>query len=329
MRVSKVGQFSVIVCMLLLAVSCDWFTPPVIGNELSENITAPRTLAAGIYTVTGSFYISSTLTIDPGVTIRFANGTWIDVSTGGRILANGTAGNHILFTSNNASPAAGAWSEIIVGENGSSFTYCDFSYATSALDLDAANITVSNCTFTSNSYGVDAEGVGTGLTLENNAFTSNNDPLWINSSNSLSGTNTFTGNTHQRVYYNGTDLASGQTRTWAETDVPIYISASFYVAGTLNISAGATLSFNNGTWIEVSSGGTMIATGTSGSRIRFTSASPSPSAGIWTGLDFLENGSSFTYCEFFYAATALYGNGSFTVNLSNVTFTSCTNGWVL
>jgi parallel beta-helix repeat protein len=313
--------------LILVLSSCDLLNPPVIGNELSENITAPRTLSAGTYTVTASFYVSSTLTIDPGVTIRFANGTWIDVSTGGRILANGTNGDHILFTSNNASPAAGAWAEIVVEENGSSFTYCDFRYATSALDLDAANITVNNCTFTSNTYGVDAEDVGTGFTLENNAFTSNNDPLWFNASNSLSGTNTFTGNTNQRVYYTADNIATGQNRTWAETDVPIFISAGFYIAGNLSISAGVTLSFTNGSWFEVSTGGTATATGTSGSHITFTSASPAPSAGIWSGLYFQDNGSSFTYCDFWYAAAALNGNG-YTVTRTNVTYNTCTQGWV-
>jgi hypothetical protein len=327
MRALKVFLFSATACLFLLTVSCDLLNPPpVIGNELSENITAPRTLTAGTYTVTASFYVSSTLTIDPGVTIRFNNGFWIDVSTGGQILANGTTGNHIIFTSNNPSPAAGAWSGIAVDENGSSFTYCDFSYATSALDLNAANITVSNCTFTSNTYGVDAIGVGTGVTIENNAFTSNYDPLWFNAPTNLSGTNTFTGNTNQRVYYYGDTITSGQIRTWAETDVPIFISASCYVAGTLNISAGVTLSFTNGSWLDVSTGGMITASGTSGSHITFTSASPAPSAGIWSGLYFEENGSSFTYCDFRYADVALNGNGH-SVTRSNVTYTSCNTEW--
>ncbi len=319
-----------VVCVLLVAVSCDPLNPggdTVIGTELSQNITTPRTLSAGTYTVTSGFYVSADLTIQPGVTIRFANGTWIDVSTGGRILANGTSGSHIVFMPHNSSPTAGIWDEIIIEENGSSFTYCDFSYATTALDIDAANVTVSNCTFTSNTWGVDAENAGTGVPLTNNAFVSNNDPLWINSTINLDGSNTFTGNTFQRVYFNGANLASGQTRTWAETDVPIYISDGFYVEGTLTISAGVTLSFNNDQWISVSTGGTITATGTSGSHIVFTSASPSPSQSIWIGLDFNEDGSSFTYCDFHYADIALNGNTTSTVTRSNVNYYNCRVGW--
>jgi hypothetical protein len=334
MSVVKMLLLFVMACTLFVALSCTISPPdnsppdnnPPVGTELSADINAPTTLAAGIYTVTGSFYVNDVLTIQPGATIRFADGKWIEVAAAGKIIANGNTGNHIVFMSNASSPVAGSWSEIQVIGSGSSFTYCDFKHATTALDLDAANLTVNYCTFTTNTTGVDARDVGTGFTITNNAFTLNGEPLMINAVNDLGATNTFTGNTHQRVFFRGDNVEAALTRTWSETDVPTYVDASFYVNGTLILSPGMTLSFNSGIWIEVAASGLMTANGLSGGHITFTSAAASPAAGAWDGIYFDASGSSFVYCDFWYAAAALNGN-SYTVTRTNVTYNTCTAGW--
>jgi len=59
--------------------------------------------------VTGSVTINSsvTLTIEPGVVVRFATGLYMDIR--GTLIAEGVEGSEILITSNAASPAAGDW----------------------------------------------------------------------------------------------------------------------------------------------------------------------------------------------------------------------------
>ncbi len=301
--------------------SCKPFV--AVGIDLSENITSATTLAAGTYVVSDSFYVSAVLTLEPGVILNFASGTWIVVEAAGQIIANGTTDKHITFTSNAAAPVAGSWGYIAVS-GGGSFTYCDFKYATEALDLNGANTTVNNCTFTSNTTGVNASGVGAGLTLTNNTFTSNGEPLYINEMNDLGATNSFVTNTNQRIYFPGSNIADTVTRTWSETDVPIYVNGSFYVSGTLILSPGVRLKMGSDVWIMVNSSGKLTADGTTTARISFSSAAASPAAGSW-GYIMVDGGSSFKYCDFLHAGTALDLNAADTT-VDNCTFTTNTNG---
>jgi parallel beta-helix repeat protein len=79
----------------------------ILGQTLSGNTT--WTKAGSPYTVLGSIVIpvGITLTIDPGVELRFAGGYYLYVS--GKLAAQGTPGDEILLTSNKASPAKGDW----------------------------------------------------------------------------------------------------------------------------------------------------------------------------------------------------------------------------
>ena len=90
------------------------------SQNLAGNLTGNLTLSSGIeHTLTGALLVKdgATLTIEPGVTVKaLAGGTdvYILVEKGGKIIADGTAANPIVFTSNATSPQAGDWGGIII-----------------------------------------------------------------------------------------------------------------------------------------------------------------------------------------------------------------------
>jgi len=58
---------------------------------------------------------ASTLSIEPGVTVKFAQNTGMQVGSTtakGNLVAKGTATNKIVFTSNQTTPTRGFWSGI-------------------------------------------------------------------------------------------------------------------------------------------------------------------------------------------------------------------------
>lgn len=76
------------------------------------NIPQHWTVAGSPYIATSSVIIGTmaTLTIDPGVTVKFNGGKSLTIN--GKLLAIGTSSNLIAFTSNVAGPHAGDWVEI-------------------------------------------------------------------------------------------------------------------------------------------------------------------------------------------------------------------------
>ncbi|CAL2083296.1 hypothetical protein [Tenacibaculum sp. 190524A02b] len=90
------------------------------SQNLAGNLTTNLTLKSGLdYTLTGALLVKdgATLTIEPGVRVKaLAGGTdvYLLVEKGGKIMADGTSANPIVFTSNATSPKSGDWGGIIV-----------------------------------------------------------------------------------------------------------------------------------------------------------------------------------------------------------------------
>ncbi len=121
----KTKFLSLLAVAALVFTSCsddDNPTPnPGPSNEnLSGNLTADLTLDPEVeYQLTGALFVKDgvTLTIPAGTTIEaVAGGTdvYLLVERGGKIIANGTAGNPIRFTSSSANPQAGDWGGVII-----------------------------------------------------------------------------------------------------------------------------------------------------------------------------------------------------------------------
>lgn len=108
----------------------------LISNNTSWN------LPGSPYIVTGNILVSSgaTLTIEPGVIVKFDSAKALQID--GELIANGTAGARIVFTSNRSIPAPGDWGRIQFSNfsvdavinssgqylSGSSLQFCDIMY---------------------------------------------------------------------------------------------------------------------------------------------------------------------------------------------------------
>lgn len=81
-------------------------------TEVFGNITEDTTwtLANSPYIVTGTIQVYATLTIEPGVEIRFNQSAGLNI--GGKLNATGTENQRIIFTSNTENPSVGDWKEI-------------------------------------------------------------------------------------------------------------------------------------------------------------------------------------------------------------------------
>jgi hypothetical protein len=194
--------------------------------NVSGNITASTTWTADkIYVVEGVIKISSVLTIQPGTIVKLKNAR-LEVISSGKILANGTASQHIAFTSfaddsycgdTNGDGAAtvpqkGDWESIYLnGGTNNTFTYCDILYAGQnsggyynavLISIAGPSFTFDHCTiahtlsnsssssayaFHGSSYMADP-----GVSIfTNNVFYDNDRPIYLNTYYSLNPNNRF------------------------------------------------------------------------------------------------------------------------------------------
>lgn len=160
------------------------------GLNVSGSISTDTNWGPEQVNVTGDLIISASVTIAAGTKIVVADQVKITVSATGSILANGTAGNEIVFTA--ATPSVG-WRGIYFNSDSgddalSSFEYTKFEYGkadgTAVEETSGgvvylnyhSNIAFHNCTFENNeanSYGGAINSAYSQLVLENSVFISN------------------------------------------------------------------------------------------------------------------------------------------------------------
>ena len=120
-----------------------------------------------IWTLTDSPFILSknitvyptvTLTIEPGVQVRF--GGYFSLIVEGSLSAIGEENNTITFTSNKDQPGTGDWIAIeFSGTEPSTLTYCSMQYAINATTIENSNVKIENCEIANNSQN--------GIAIEN------------------------------------------------------------------------------------------------------------------------------------------------------------------
>ncbi|CAN5602647.1 hypothetical protein BH11BAC1_BH11BAC1_26140 [soil metagenome] len=101
-----------------------------------------------------------TLTIEPGVEVRFEDNKRLEVRQA-TLIAAGTNEDSIIFTSNSATPYPGIWGEIFLNGGTVSdmfeFSHCRFSYANMGFHLGgpiSSQNFINNCSFTNNLTGI-------------------------------------------------------------------------------------------------------------------------------------------------------------------------------
>jgi hypothetical protein len=285
------------------------------------------------YVIRGEVSIdNTTLTIQPGTTIKFEAGASLSVGYYGSatLIANGTVEKPIVFTSVLEGPTAGAWNGIyLYGYNSSntSIKYCQIKYA-GTNDYGAFNLQGTSCTFSNNTIQF-AKKVGINLYDDDSYFVEMN-----NNTISDCGTHAIRISAPQ-LHTIGTNniltCASGYgvntwgasdvtgTKTWKKLTVPYYIDGEVDVDGNLTIEPGTTFKFNGDGSLEFGyyATTTLTANGTAINPIIFTSSAATPSSGAWNGIKFYgysQQNSSMTYCEIAYAGKsngqALYIDGA-------------------
>ena len=123
----------------------------------------------------------TTLIIDPGVTVQFEAGAQLR-SGSGQILAEGTAAQHIIFTSINedaGTPAAGDWKRIESDSSNDVFKYIELRYSDLGLHIWMVSPTVTDSVFRDNNYGIRAQHASPAITIARNTIYNNGYGIWL------------------------------------------------------------------------------------------------------------------------------------------------------
>ncbi|WP_462280802.1 hypothetical protein [Salinivirga cyanobacteriivorans] len=284
---------------------------------INETIDTDVTWQGGTYIIEGTLRIENGghLTIDPGTTIKFEDGGRISVAGANSALtAVGTANAQITFTSVSNTPSAGSWDYInfeSTATGTSSLQYCIIEYGGGyastyggALWLEGPSISVDHCTVSNSAvYGVVCDDDSEFTSFTNNTLMDNDSyDIYIegNAAHTIGSGNVIDGS---GILVDG-DTYTQSEATWSLQTAPFTIDGTLYVqsdgGATLNIAAGNTIQFTEGSQMTVGSDGygTFKAIGTESLPILFTSTSTQKQGGQWDYIGF-ENGSvnsELSYC---------------------------------
>ena len=163
-----------------------------VSGIISSNVT--WTVNGSPYIVTGNILVNTgvTLTIEPGVTIKFNALKGLQINGG--LIAEGTSNNNITFTSNASVPDSGDWSYIYFSDSsmsalfdsqgnyigGSILKYCTIEYAGSgtysfgAVHISGSYPFINFCTIRNNSKtGIYANNLTDTLRIKSNTIYNN------------------------------------------------------------------------------------------------------------------------------------------------------------
>jgi hypothetical protein len=121
MKARELLQGLAVSLILLLAVVNNVVADTPVSGPITSDAT--WTLANSPYIVTGNVLVMNgvTLTIEPGVTVKFDSAKALQID--GTLIARGTSSNKVTFTSNQATPAAGDWGYILFSDSSTDATY--------------------------------------------------------------------------------------------------------------------------------------------------------------------------------------------------------------
>jgi hypothetical protein len=276
-------------------------------------VNADRTLTAACspYTITSDIDVggNATLTIEPGVTVRF--GPDMNLSIGynaaAKLVAVGTAAAPIVFTSSNATPGAGDWAGVQLWSNtmnGTALGYLTMDYCGSNGDAcllgtgaKPNRVTVDHVTFAHVGAGSDAiweKDKDSNFVISNCTF--NDIPTTPTQQYAISVyAPSFVGIDSTNVFAGGAMVALmgdtvSTTTTWKNIGTAVAVTAELSIGGTtsptLTIAAGSTFKFANGVPVSVgyNDPGKLVVAGTATSRVTLTSLAATPGPGDWDGI---------------------------------------------
>ena len=320
-------------------VACGTFVGgPVVSDLRLTKVCSPYIISIQIQVNAGAV-----LTIDPGVTLMFSEVVGIDVGShdDGKLVAVGTAADPIVFTSNSSPPLPGDWANITLLSGtmaGTKIAYAKLDYCGSdrngcivAYGLTANLVTLDNLAI--GRVGLDANGIveydaESNFAITNSTFNDIGDGKFAISVQApsfagIGASNTFNGSAMIELF-GGTVTA---TTSWSDPGTAIAVTDSLFVDGTdnpvLTLGPGITLKFAPRIpalefGIGYSTGGKLIAAGTSADRVVITSLADVPNQGDWVGVEVWSNGAAqISYANISYAGSDASGGGNIILESAN------------
>ncbi len=272
--------------------------------------------------------VNATLTIEPGTTIKFEEDAGLrfgeNEMQNSKLVAQGTADKHIIFTSAKASKQAGDWHYLLFGEFSSTesiMEYCDISYAGGYAEYSGSIVIVNkSITFNHNTVTQsESAGIACGKDAFFESFEDNEVKeckgnainIYANYVHTL-GTKQATpsridGSSLHGIYVDG-DLDTKGNFVWQNLGSRYTITHGTLDIGsthgtTLTIEKGCTISFMESAGIKIgcedNKTGNLIAKGTADEKIKFVTEKVGNSGGNWDYLYFGEytaEGSVLDHC---------------------------------
>jgi len=131
-----------------------------------------------------------TLTIEPGTVVEFNAGEGLELRIDGTLIADGSPGSHITFTSNAGTPEKGDWTWIRFSATAQgSISYCQINYANTGIRIRNSSPLIKVNSFSYNNYGISS--TNSSSVIENNVFVDNDFGISVNTSSSTIKNNLF------------------------------------------------------------------------------------------------------------------------------------------
>lgn len=272
--------------------------------ELSGALTEDVTLSEACYLVVDDVYVDDgfTLTVEPGVTVRFMQDTGIEIDDEGALSAVGTGSEPVMFTGeetvrgywkglyfNNSNSIGNRIAHAVV-EYAGGWDYSDGFQAALFLDDSGYDVSVaveSTTVRQSEGHGIHLSANAQLPTFASNTITENTlGPVFAEATavEYLDATSSYTGNDVDLVEVRPTYVSLSTDAAWQDLDADYLMLDVLWIeeSGHLTIEEGTTLLFAQNAGIDID--GALTAQGTASAPITFTGETQTP--GFWNGLYF-------------------------------------------
>ncbi|OGX31650.1 MAG: hypothetical protein A2787_00805 [Omnitrophica WOR_2 bacterium RIFCSPHIGHO2_01_FULL_48_9] len=212
---------------ILFGFSADSFAQTNVSGPITQNTI--WSLTASPYIVVGDITVNFgvTLTIQPGVEVKFNGNYELTVAQGGTLNAVGTSTQMIRFTSNQTTPAPGDWQYIRLLSSTSVVRYASIEYATFGLYVPYYSPVIENNLIQNNVIGVNL--LDSPSTIRNNTIINNGNGIHSTGAPTINN-NSIYNNSGYNLYasvFSSTSVVHAENNWWGTTDIQIIMAKIF------------------------------------------------------------------------------------------------------